>query len=790
MHKRSIHKACRRPALCHYGRSILPLAHKRTLFGLFEEKSQRDLREPMLDPGMGKMLQLDKRIHLIARYPPTEELSSAFNAFIAAKKKRKMPIEDFHATQLLQTLKVVEEESEKAQRAYLSLSDYYNAIFVISGTATEKLSAVHHELAWLVYEKWLAALSQQKKSSSKEEQYGRRSNQSDFLTRMVSILCRSGETARAQEMLEGLRDDPDADVADLTSRLWARLLDGYASEDNESKMLKILEQLEAGGGLNSANTYASLLMHYAQKNNVEETKRWATPRALELVSNASALTWYTNAEVRKELFAFCLRNHQMEWAQSVLRTKDGELDTEALFIGAASAGKPIEELDRMLHVLKERSADTSSWKPPISAINALLDLAISNNDPYTAERIAALAQRHRATFNAHTYIHQVRYRLLASDTPGALYSYALLRAQPITDNEDWSVMNLLTQHCTSDPKANPDTISGLAADLSDRALLFPAATVAGLASYHLRRDEYFELVDLLQTYAYQYSTNERIMLRDLLLSVCLDPRSDTARIWDTYMIFHQVFDLESDRLPRQNVMSVMFDRRRPDLATHVFTRMARHSRANTRPDHSTYVAAFIGIAKNEEPEALEVLHNMLKLDTEVEPSTQLRNSLMLAYSACGAHWRALEFWEEIAVSPEGPSYASLRAAFWACERSSWGFRTANTIWERLVASDVAIDVDLAGAYLGALSGNGLTAECFDVVKGLDKVIGGDLKEEEVASVVAKIFNAARGVVQQQDIEDWALERHPGVWEGLVKRGVDEDEMGLKQIVGFERDLVA
>ncbi|KAL9054185.1 MAG: hypothetical protein Q9162_004293 [Coniocarpon cinnabarinum] len=853
IHRRSLHTARLRPQWPHHGRALILRPQQRTLLGLFDEKpQQRDLREPLLDPGMSKMLQLDKRIHLIARYPPTEDLVAAFNAFMGAKKKQKMPMEDFHATQVLQTLRVIEGDCEKREKQLLRVQDYFNAMMVISSTPTEKLSPVHNELIWLVYERWLAATSHLKAPMNVEEDHARRAQHSDFVNRMVSFLCRTMQTARAEELLDNLGNQDqrkDSYLSDLANRLWPRLLDGYAKEDNESDMLRILERLEAKGAGNSANVYASLLMFYARRNNIDQTKRWATPKAVELATTAQGLTWYTNAEVRKELFSFCLRTKQMAWAQSILQTRDGDLDQEAMFLGALSSGKSIDELDRMFAVFAQRSSapdPLKDWHPSLAAVNSLLDHAISVADPYTAERIFALAQRYHTPFDAQTYIHQIRYRLLASDLPGALSSYALLRDQPITNNQDWDVMNLLTQHLAADSKIPHDTIMGLVADLSDRQTLFPAATVAPLCAYHLRRDEYFELVDLLQTYAYQYSTADRIMLRDLLLSTCLDPASDTARVWDTYMIFHQVFDLETAREPRQHLMNQMFQRRRPDLATHVFTRMARHSRANTRPDHSTYVDAFIGIAHNAEPEALEVLHNMLKLDTDVEPSTQLRNSLMLAYSACGAHWRALEFWEEVAASAEGPSYESLYAAFWACERTSWGYKSAHRIWERLVKGDVEINVELAGAYLGALSANGLTGECWQVLRNLPGVLAGKsgeidgrdvdgraadngrmehgmarnwianseggrsesaegsgkeqddtlakemqtLSDAEMEHCIACVFNAARGVVQQQEIEDWVLSEHPSIWQALEKRGIEEDEMGVRRILGFERRMVA
>ena len=778
-----------RPRLPSHGTKQIIRAPRRTLFGLFEGKPQRDLREPTLDPGMSKMLELDKRIHLIARYPPTEELKGAFNAFLQTKRERKLPLEDFHATQLLQTLKVIEDESKKQQQPYLDVQDYYRAIFVISQTPAEKFSPVHNELAWLSYEKWVQATSRVRELLSAEEQQKSLSSRMDCLSRMVSILCRTGQTVQAREMLARLSDPTpghDIGVAGHTRRLEPRLVDGFSREDNELEMLHCYDKLKSDGREKGKNLNASLLLFYARKNNVSRTKYFATEDVLTSVVQSQSLDWYTPAEVRKELFAFCLRNNEMEWAQSVLQGRDGALDEEAVLLGAVAVGKSIEELDRILAVLAQHSGK-SRWTPSINTINSLLDYAVSNGDPYTAERFFALGQKWRAPVNAQTYIQQVRYRLLARDINGALTAYASLREQPVSNNEDWDVMNELTQALATSPNTDHNTLMGLAADLTDRHLLFPAQTVAKLAQYHLQRDEYFELVDLLQTYAYQYSTTDRIMLRDLLFTVCLDPQSDTARVWDTYMIFHQVFDLETNRTPRADVMKALYDRGRPDLGTHVFTRTARHSRSNTRPDHDMYVDALLGIAKTSESEALEVVHNMLKLDTEVEPSTKMRNALMRAYTACGSHWRALEFWEDISASAEGPSYASLDAAFGACERTSWGYETAKRIWDRLMKSEVEITVGLCSSYVAALAGNGLLQDAYKVVDEIGEITGkSELRDKE--QVIGSLFNALRGVVQQEETEDWALEKYSEVWESLKQGGLEENEMGIRRIKSMKKEL--
>jgi len=58
------------------------------------------------------------------------------------------------------------------------------------------------------------------------------------------------------------------------------------------------------------------------------------------------------------------------------------------------------------------------------------------------------------------------------------------------------------------------------------------------------------------------------------------------------------------------------------------------------------------------------------------------------------------------------------------------------------------------------------------------------------SSLGAIYNAAIGFAWQERIEEWAKESHPGIWEELSRRGYQEDEMGVKQILGIDRSLRA
>lgn len=121
--------------------------------------------------------------------------------------------------------------------------------------------------------------------------------------------------------------------------------------------------------------------------------------------------------------------------------------------------------------------------------------------------------------------------------------------------------------------------------------------------------------------------------------------------------------------------------------------------------------------------SLQLVHNMLKLDTEIEPNTRLYNGLMLAYTACGNPSRALEFWNDIVHSREGPTYNSIQIALQACEVASFGDESARDIWLRLTRFGIKVTKGIYAAYVGALAGQGQLKECIELVEKAEAEIG-------------------------------------------------------------------
>jgi hypothetical protein len=148
--------------------------------------------------------------------------------------------------------------------------------------------------------------------------------------------------------------------------------------------------------------------------------------------------------------------------------------------------------------------------------------------------------------------------------------------------------------------------------------------------------------------------------------------------------------------------------------------MRAHTLPTRRPVLDTYIACFLGIASLEDREMLDMVHNMLKMDSTIEPNTKLYNSLMLAYTACEDADRALDFWDDITNSIEGPSYRSLEIVFWAAGRKPFGDRLAREVWRKIRGMEIEVTREVFVAYVGALAGQGKFEEARDQVEASER----------------------------------------------------------------------
>ncbi|KAL2358564.1 hypothetical protein BJ546DRAFT_869745 [Cryomyces antarcticus] len=781
IHRDCLHRASRiRPVRQHVAPTY-PF-QRRSIFG-FSRKPERRMKSADIAPGFEKMAELGKMLYLGARPPPPSEVAAAFRDFMRYKRKRKEPLEDIQTACVLKAfnyLKTARQGNEvgKEGEPHLSFGDLLLARDAVTSLPLpipkDRLGA-HKNLARALY----AEIVARRKLIPLPAQH-----LDDDVWPLAIVLCNAGESLEAWQTVEGLQKDVtqsspakafsgrNGESTVLTHRTMNTLLGGFAREGNEEEFLRIIRLMEARSDLTSSGYYVVAVHFYAHRDDFENTKLW-----YDRIKNVRGLT--RMSDVYEVVVDFCLRNNHIEWGQSIIRTmierKPKKSSMDIILEWAAGTGKGVEEIDRMINVMeRETSGDI---RADVVTINRLVKFAISRKNSYLAERYIALGEKRGIRPNATTYLMQMDYRLSVGDLDGARAAHGKLQAEEILNNEDIPLTNRLIRAMVSSKRYDIDVIMAIVEDLNARKTRFEPATVSALSLLHIQRDELIDVIDLLQTHAYHYSSEARGLVREVFINYCLDHNNSVSKAWDTYTIISQFFD-ESDREDRTKIMESFFARRRADMAVHIFNGMRQHARADTRPTVDTYISCLSGIAQTADEEALEQVHNQLRVDFRIEPSTRLNNALMLAYNACGDPSQSLSFWESIVRSREGPTYESIHIAFRACERAPFGERTARKIWSRLRRMEVEIDSSMWASYLASLVGSGdyeTMAECMQTVERLKAEAG--FKPDSF--ILGSMFNATSGKGKQDEFEKWVREKYPDEWKELEKIGMVTGRYGAR-----------
>ena len=708
-HKHCVGAALGRRSWINLKTRDLPRTASRSFFG-FSRKTPRESKEPDFDPGFESLVELSNKLSMEVRLPSTSDISKALKQFFTSKKKRGKALEELQATYAIEAFRYVHSDAGRKEGSSLSYADLQVALEALIASQSHD----QHEQRVLLAETVFSEISR-----LRDEGLGRedvREYIANILFPYILILTQCGKTTQARTIVtEFWKTFEEKD----NHGLWHQLLRGFAKERNEEEIEQTIEVMRQSGVLFDSKAHHSIFMSFRDHNDFALTKKWY----LYPIDGGRPVRHRTDLDMVK----MCIVHKEFDFGQPIVtKLLSGEPTKQVwdlTFQWAAARGKGVDEIERMMNVMVRTNEENGSdARPDIDTINSLIELANSVNDPYTAERYFALGQKWQISPDAQTYLLQFDYRLKVKDLDGARHVYKQLQAYEVPDNRDIPLINnLILALCRVDPP-NHTVIMSYVEDLTERSAGFSPQVVSALSLLHLSRDELHDVIDLLQTHAYHYEFSDRALIRDALAGYVFDRSNSTARVWDAYTVMRHVFT-ETEIPTRLRLMNEFFERGRPDMATHVFGHMRQFPMLERRPDTAAYAMCLEGIAQLADETSLETVHNMLRLDSNVEPDTKLRNALMLAYSACKMSDRALEIWDDILYSREGPTYNSIRIALRACETVSWGDKTARDIWARLKRFDIEVGKDIYASYMAALAGQGLLREARQLLEGMEAEIG-------------------------------------------------------------------
>ncbi|KAI5356500.1 Putative tetratricopeptide-like helical domain superfamily [Septoria linicola] len=803
-----------RSCIPHNGRNGPSHVQRRTFFDLnmFGSK-KRQVREADIDPGIEEMMHLAKMQRMKARLPPVAVVATALHDFFHQKRKSRGVLSDTHArlaTQSFQYCFDAEPERTRSRRASNGAISNSLVVFalqkLLSRDGTPIANDAHRQLAQLLYEKTRSA-------SIKARFIGARA--------YIRILGMTGQAIKARELVQSIEtlelgpnrpsaqdEDVNGDATasdvlrtnddDTKSRLatcWLEALRAMANEASESELLATLQSIRARDWIDATDWKVAepMIAFYLRTSNAKAVELWWR-QYWQSFSDAEQQTAIDEAKVAEDLQAvlrWCLSRQQLELGHQIVRqvmtNNPPKLFWDAIFIWAAGTGKGADEIGRMLDVMEasnEDIPDPVEWRTPdIATINGLVEYATIKQDPYLAERFITLGKSRQIEPDAKTYQLQMQYRLTINDVDGALIAYKNLQAMDLSSNQDVPTVNKLIVALCQSKRHDFDTVMNVTMDLADRRARFDPPTVTALTLLHLNRDETNDVIDLLNTHSHHYSSGEREEIRTTVLGFCLDPATPTSRAWDAYKVLGTVFD-EMPRSERTAIMTSFYTRERPDMAVFIFNEMRRHSRPDTIATIDTYVASFLGSAKLRDLDSLEVIHNQLKLDYNIDSNTYLVNALMLSYTACDQPRQALGFWEDIVASKEGPTYNSIHIALRACEKAPFGDLRAKELWAKLRRMNVDLDQSMWASYAAALAGNGDNKLALSTIGAAE-----EKSEVEIdAFLLGSLLDGAAGVEKQEEVEQWARDRYPHVWEEVEKLGFEISEESGKRIPKIDRSV--
>ncbi|KAI4861428.1 complex I intermediate-associated protein [Hypoxylon rubiginosum] len=755
--------ALSRPSLRVYPvRSRVARTPQRRSFMKLFQKAPRALKEIDAEPGYETLLQYRAAENDSVRPPLRAELVKAWREFFAYKTRYGRTVNSTQAMCAYRVLLHLSAQTTNARDTELSDDDLRTARECLSKPPRDDFTN-HLELSRTIY----AELERRGAHQAK-----------DFYA-LLAALSQYGKALEARDLVldyyYGMRgQEPDA----VRLRHFIPVIRGLAKEGHELELLDLVSQARKAGVEYDPALHGIMTTYFAQKDNTGETKHWFNKPISRNLPPAPT-TYY-------EILRFALRNDQQEWAMGVYQNLIAGLESgpwgshkpswdTSLQWAIMLLGKGVDHIEHMMNVAYEHTKDKPSAQPNIGTINCLVKIATEKNDPYLAERFLALSKKMGFNPNYKTYMLQLEYRIRANDLDGAFAAYQSLQdLEETTKDRELSVLNSFIRALCAVPNPNHERVLDVTSYLEQRRVTLEPETVVSICMAFLKNDETFEVIDTLSLHTVHYSVAERHMVRTAFVEYCLDKKNSTARVWDAYALLRQFFP-EVAVEARVRIMDAFFDRRRADMAAHVFGHMRSHGNLTFRPVLETYVRFLEGIGRCPDDESLKTVHNMLKMDTTIQPNTMLYNALMIGYVACDQPYRALDFWKEITMSPEGPSYATLEIVFRTYEITSDGDGLANELWEKIKRMEIEVPENIYVAYVVTTAAHGHLADAKTLLENMDNVVG---KGPDLHNL-GIVFNALPSQETKDEFESWAKGEYPRVWNALKeKHGRRRNDQGL------------
>lgn len=523
---------------------------------------------------------------------------------------------------------------------------------------------------------------------------------------------------------------------------WQDVIKGYALKGDLSGLQKALE---------TAKQYDYVFDPALQEELVLSLQQENAPGAAEVVFKCPLLEGQAPTLRTKETMAkMAIMRGDLEAAGEVIRslppTPTPKTRDISLLWQAATQGSTAADLAKILDEWAAKNPELRQ-SLTISCVNDLIAYANAINDQERASDYSTLITTWDLQPDTQTItLLELEARMHASDVDGVVKTLQFLHERDALGEIPLPVTNqLITMLCLAEQTdAIFEQISNLLDPLVDNDVRIEPETAAALTLLLLRRGDFDGVSQFLRPRLGSYGAAERKPIITRMLKFIADRSQTDDAVWNAYEILRVAFP-EIDQQDRTVIMNSFFDRGRVDRACTVFTHMRQSLAFPQRPTEETYMWCFLGIARcgfeppasssnpaTEEEDAndveelnhhLQSILNLLRLDLEVEPTTRVRNALMLALAACDRTDEAMEVFWEILRSEEGPSERTIPVFLRVCESHPTGEADARKMLDKMRVLEIPVTKQVLVGYARVFASRGDTKT---TIEALGKMPASDL----------------------------------------------------------------
>lgn len=632
--------------------------------------------------GLKTMRDLERSLADKSRGPTNGILAKAFQEFFAARAEAPGFITGFQAHLLRVTWNHLRTQEEKLEpedwTAVFSVESLENLLLVLSEASCLRESRKPVlDISHSAFSELCA-----------DHGFGANEVSRPALTAYINLLALNGKPTDARQVVEKFWPK----LRKVRPSPWLAVIKGFALQNKRGEMKWTAERLEKHPKRLDRETHEELMLLLIEQGLFN---------AAQVIYDRPLTSGHEPTLATKEaMIKYALFESEAAWAKSIFESIAPLPISQRMgpsLLWEAAHGKSALEISEQVKtwIAEDPEAEASLT---ISCLNDLIRLANVMCNPQLAGEYAALASAWDLQPDSETQALQLESYTLGGDVNRAL---ELMQEVPTSlFFEHLPLVNrLITMLCWSgEEDALFNQVSGALGPLFEKNMHLEAKTIAALTRLLLYRNDWEAVSELLRPRLGSYESEDMVEIRTVLTDYILDKNQSTEDVWEAYNLLRLAFP-ETGVPMRSNIMMAFFDRQRSDLACLVFGHMRQAENRTQRPKPFTYARCFHGIARAGDAQNLELVHNMLKLDTHVDLGTQVRNGLMLAYACCEVPEKAMEIFREILKSEDGPTLRTIAIFYKACESHEDGVQEAVKMMKKSKVMELEVDRRMYTSYI-------------------------------------------------------------------------------------------